>query len=147
VITLSLCCYVYTAAVVVATAVDVVDLVNVVVDLVDDVDDLVDVVVGGDGLCCTDYLTMFSAQIIGSFHRLGRSRDVRVIKFLMKDTVEDRLVNLRESKAQQERETPRAMTHAEKRKACLKMMYEAFELTPPADPSRPALKRRSPSAS
>jgi hypothetical protein len=85
-------------------------------------------------------LTLRCIQIIERFRRLGPARDVKVIKFVMKDTVEESLLILQKQNVQLSKRTHRDMTHEEERKACLRMIYEAFKMTPSADRARPRLR-------
>jgi zinc-RING finger domain len=85
-------------------------------------------------------LTDFPTQIVASFRRLGPAREVRLVKFIMKDTIEECLCDMQKSKAKQESDLRRAMTHAEKRKLSLHGIHKLFKMAPPADPVRPTLR-------
>jgi SNF2 family DNA or RNA helicase len=52
-------------------------------------------------------------------HRIGQTRDVRVLRFVMKDSLEERIVNLQEAKSLQAKGAVQKLKAEEKRKARL----------------------------
>ena len=58
-------------------------------------------------------------QAMDRIHRIGQERDVRVIRFVMKNSVEQRMVELQEAKSLQAKGSLEKLKAEEKRKARL----------------------------
>jgi DNA repair protein RAD5 len=67
-------------------------------------------------------------QAMDRVHRIGQVRDVRVIRFLMKDSIEERMVRLQESKAMLGKGTQERLDPVEKRKARLTFLKDLFRI-------------------
>ena len=58
-------------------------------------------------------------QAMDRIHRLGQERDCRIVRFVMKGSVEERIVNLQEAKSLQAKGSLEKLKADEKRKARL----------------------------
>lgn len=71
------------------------------------------------------------SQAMDRVHRIGQTRKVRVMRFLMKDSIEERLVGLQDSKAALGKGSMEKLTPEEKRKARLTALMDLFQIEPP----------------
>jgi len=67
-------------------------------------------------------------QAMDRVHRIGQKRPVRVMRFLMKDTLEERMVSLQDAKAALGKGSLEKLSPDEKRKARLTAMKDLFEI-------------------
>jgi SWI/SNF-related matrix-associated actin-dependent regulator of chromatin subfamily A3 len=61
-------------------------------------------------------------------HRIGQTRPVRVLRFIMKDSLEERMLALQESKAALGKGTMEKLSADEKRKARITDLKDLFEV-------------------
>ena len=67
-------------------------------------------------------------QAMDRIHRIGQTRDVRVYRFLMEGSIEERMVKLQESKAMLGKGTQERLTPQEKRKARMTFLKDLFRV-------------------
>jgi len=62
-------------------------------------------------------------------HRIGQKREVRVYRMLMKDSLEEKMVDLQDAKAALGKGSLEKLTDEEKRKARLTALLDLFSIT------------------
>jgi SNF2 family DNA or RNA helicase len=62
-------------------------------------------------------------------HRIGQTRPVRVLRFVMKDSLEERMIALQESKAALGKGSMEKLSADEKRKARITALKDLFQVT------------------
>jgi SWI/SNF-related matrix-associated actin-dependent regulator of chromatin subfamily A3 len=67
-------------------------------------------------------------QAMDRVHRIGQKRPVRVMRFLMKDSIEERMVALQDSKAALGKGALEKLRPDEKRKARLTALKDLFQV-------------------
>jgi SNF2 family DNA or RNA helicase len=75
-----------------------------------------------------DIATLSPLQAMDRVHRIGQKRPVRVIRFLMKDSIEERMIALQDSKAALGKGSLEKLHPAEKRKARLTALKDLFQV-------------------
>lgn len=61
-------------------------------------------------------------------HRIGQKRDVRVIRFVMKDSIEERMVDLQNAKAALGKGSLQKISPQERKKARLTFLRDLFNI-------------------
>jgi len=61
-------------------------------------------------------------------HRIGQARDVRVIRFVMKSSIEERMLKIQETKSAQAKGAFQKLKEDEKRKARLEDLCALLEI-------------------
>jgi hypothetical protein len=73
-------------------------------------------------------LTLCVVQAMDRVHRIGQTRPVRVLRFIMKDSLEERMLILQESKAALGKGALEKLSPEEKRKARIRSLMELFNV-------------------
>jgi SNF2 family DNA or RNA helicase len=72
--------------------------------------------------------SLIPLQAMDRVHRIGQKRPVRVMRFLMKDSIEERMIALQDSKAALGKGSLEKLRPAEKRKARLTALKDLFQV-------------------
>jgi SNF2 family DNA or RNA helicase len=67
-------------------------------------------------------------QTMDRVHRIGRTRPVKVVRFVMKDSIEERLLKVHCAKAALGKDSMKKLGNEEQNEAMLKAMKDLFEV-------------------